>query len=32
VLRQRAFADAEAHDPISYLPPRRAQKVAGHKV
>jgi 7-cyano-7-deazaguanine synthase len=32
VLRQRAFADAEAHDPIPYLPPGRAQKVAGHKV
>jgi 7-cyano-7-deazaguanine synthase len=32
VLRQRAFADAEAHDPIPYLPPRHAQQVAGHKV
>ncbi|MGC2694461.1 MAG: 7-cyano-7-deazaguanine synthase QueC [Candidatus Angelobacter sp.] len=32
VLRQRAFAEAEAHDPIPYLPQGRAQIVAGHKI
>jgi 7-cyano-7-deazaguanine synthase len=30
VLRRRAFAEADVHDPIPYLPTRRAQKVAGH--
>ena len=31
VLRQRAFDDAEAHDPIPYLPQGRSS-VAGHKI
>ena len=31
VLRQRAFEDAEAHDPIPYLPQGRSS-VAGHKI
>jgi 7-cyano-7-deazaguanine synthase len=30
VLRRRAFAEADVHDPIPYLPTHRAQKVAGH--
>ena len=32
VLRQRAFAEAEAHDPIPYLSPGRSHKVAGHRI
>jgi 7-cyano-7-deazaguanine synthase len=32
VLRQRAFAEAEAHDPIPYLSPGRSHQVAGHKI
>jgi 7-cyano-7-deazaguanine synthase len=32
VLRQRAFAEADAHDPIPYLSLGRSHKVAGHKV
>jgi len=32
VLRQRAFAEADAHDPIPYLSPGRSHKVAGHKI
>jgi 7-cyano-7-deazaguanine synthase len=31
VLRQRAFDDAEAHDPIPYLPQGRSS-MAGHKI
>lgn len=32
VLRQRAFAEAETHDPIPYLSPDRAHQVAGHRI
>jgi 7-cyano-7-deazaguanine synthase len=32
VLRQRAFAEADAHDPIPYLSLGRSHKVAGHKI
>jgi 7-cyano-7-deazaguanine synthase len=32
VLRQRAFTEADAHDPIPYMPPGSLQKVAGHKI
>jgi 7-cyano-7-deazaguanine synthase len=32
VLRQRAFAEADTHDPIPYLPPGNLQRVAGHKI
>jgi 7-cyano-7-deazaguanine synthase len=32
VLRQRAFAEADAHDPIPYLSPGRSHRVAGHKI
>ena len=32
VLRQRAFAEAQAHDPIPYLPQGQSHRVAGHKI
>lgn len=32
VLRRRAFDEADAHDPIPYLPQGSAQRVAGHKI
>ncbi|MGZ4875940.1 MAG: 7-cyano-7-deazaguanine synthase QueC [Candidatus Angelobacter sp.] len=32
VLRRRAFAEADAHDPIPYLPPGDSRKVAGHRI
>lgn len=32
VLRQRAFTEAEAHDPIPYLPQGRSHITAGHRV
>jgi 7-cyano-7-deazaguanine synthase len=32
VLRQRAFAEAEATDPIPYLSPSHARRAAGHNI
>ena len=32
VLRRRAFDEADAHDPIPYLPQGSAHRVAGHKI